>query len=59
MQEPTGVGSVRQWRRQVAKEWEGKSWEQINEDLKRVLVEYRLTQIDKKLEQNSGIEDFR
>ncbi len=59
MEEPTGVREVREWRRQVAKEWEGKTWEQINDDLQRCLLEYQRALTSKRAEGNSTIEDFR
>ncbi len=40
IEDPTGVREVREWRRRVAEEWEGKSWEEINASLQLCLQEY-------------------
>ncbi|MEW6277778.1 MAG: hypothetical protein AB1758_04070 [Candidatus Eremiobacterota bacterium] len=29
-EDPPGVREVREWRRKVAQDWEGKSWEEIS-----------------------------
>lgn len=39
-QEPTGVREVREWRRQVARDLEGKTWAEIVEHLNRRLAQY-------------------
>jgi hypothetical protein len=39
-EDPTGVRQVREWRRKVTEEWEGKSWEEINASLQQCLLEY-------------------